>query len=269
MLISARPRIVFVQNPSLVAVLLLVALKPLFRYRLVNDLHTPYVKLAGIARRLFWSLQRFCIRHAEITIVTNAGFEAALAGGAVHVLPDRLPRYEGAVDRALEGATTVLHVCSFAPDEPYRTVIGAARAIPGDIHIYMTGDPRAAGIGTGEAPPNVHLVGYVPDREYFALMKSVDIVMVLTDQEHCLVCGGYEGVVFGKPLILSNTRALREYFSAGAVYVDHSVASIRDGIVEAAERTAELREAVAGLGERLERDWREKFADVERVVSAL
>lgn len=268
-LISERPGVVFAQNPSLVAVVFLVVLKPFFRYKLVNDLHTPYVKLRGIARSLFWAVQRFCIRHAEITIVTNAGFGATLDGGAIHVLPDRLPRCPDTAPRALEGEKNILYVCTFAPDEPYGAVVAAARGIPGEIHLYMTGDYGTAGINVDTVPRNLHLVGYVPDREYFTLLASVDIVMVLTDQEHCLVCGGYEGVAFGKPLILSDTRALREYFHAGAVYVDHSVDSIREGIVEAAGRLDELRGAVANLGEGLERDWQEKFTLVERAVRAM
>ena len=58
--------------------------------------------------------------------------------------------------------------------------------------------------------------------EYVSMLYSVDATIDLTNRENCLVCGAYESVAAGKPMILSKTQALMEYFNKGAVYVEHT-----------------------------------------------
>ena len=265
-LLKERPRIVFVQNPSLALAVHVVLMKPVFRYRLINDLHTPYIRLREPLRSIFWGLQRFCIRFADLTIVTNESFARELDRPAIMVLPDKLPVVSVSGTRRLEGSATVLYVCTFADDEPYTEVIASARALPADTHVYITGNYRKRGIDPAGVPRNVHLTGFIPDNEYFELMSSVDAVMVLTSQENCLVCGGYEGLAAGKPLILSNTVAMRLFFSKGAVYIDHDAASIAAGISKAIESRDRLRAELLGLGREIESDWLQKSAAIENVI---
>ena len=71
-------------------------------------------------------------------------------------------------------------------------------------------------------------------------MNSVDATIDLTTRENCLVCGAYESLAAGKPMILSKTRALMNYFSQAAVYVEHTAEDLERGIHEALkqERTS-------------------------------
>ncbi len=256
---SRRPEVLFVQNPSIVLVSLAVFMKPFFRYILVNDLHTPYITLPGIISNIFWAVQRFCIRHAEITVVTNESFRKQLDMDRVMILPDAMPEFD--IDQQagpLEG-TNILYVCTFAEDEPFGNVFSAAKLLSDGINIFVTGNYDKAGIDPEDAPVNIHLTGYLPDREYLALLKSVDIVMVLTEQEGCIVCGGYEGVSLLKPLVLSDTETLRGYFSKGAVYVRHDPRSIADGIAEAAGKIEKLEAELRSFKSSLKVRWREDF----------
>lgn len=268
LLFRERPKLLFVQNPSLMLTLMAVLLRPLIGYTLINDLHTPYIRLAGFRRRLFWRLQEFCARRADFTIVTNEGVGKLLPMGTIVILPDRIPSIPPAGERRSDGSTRVLFVCSFAEDEPYDEVKRAALLIDRSIELSVTGNYRSIGWSQDKMPPNIHLTGFLPVDAYEDLLRSTDIVMTLTSQPNCLVCGAYEGIGTGKPLILSNQQALRDYFSAGAVYVDHTPESIAEGIQRAAEETGRLRTEIAELRKRLDRDWQERFGEINELISA-
>ena len=97
--------------------------------------------------------------------------------------------------------------------------------------------------------------GFVPEDEYLALLQGADAIIDLTTREDCLVCGGYEGVAVERPLILSDTAAIRSYFSDGVRYTDNSADDLeaRDhrGLASANSR----RDAIRRLKQRLIADW--------------
>jgi glycosyltransferase involved in cell wall biosynthesis len=149
-------------------------------------------------------------------------------------------------------------VCSFARDEPYLAVLEASRLIDPEIGIYITGDPRAR-LDLRAWPDHVVFCGRVPWERYDQLLRSVNGVIDLTTREHCLVCGAYEAVTAGKPMILSRTGTLMSYFNRGAVFTDNQASSsphsICRAIVELRSREAELQAEVAILRRELTQDW--------------
>ena len=56
------------------------------------------------------------------------------------------------------------------------------------------------------------------------------MIVDLTAIEDCLVCGAYEAVALGRPLVTSDTAALRQYFRRGTVYSRHDHASLAAAI---------------------------------------
>jgi len=66
----------------------------------------------------------------------------------------------------------------------------------------------------------------VTDCEYISLLRSCDLVMDLTTRQACMVCGGYEAVAAGTPLLLSDTEVLRKYFNRGCLYTDNTAVDI-------------------------------------------
>ncbi|MBN2183811.1 MAG: hypothetical protein JW746_00635 [Candidatus Krumholzibacteriota bacterium] len=266
---KTRPKVLFVQNPSILLVTLAVILKPFFRYILINDLHTPYIRLPNIISKIFWALQRFCIRSSDITIVTNESFRKQLKMGRIMVLPDAMPEFDIEEEVKLEEGINILYVCTFAEDEPFGSVFKAAKLLPEGINIFVTGSYNKTGLDTSSVPDNIHLTGYLPDREYLSLLNSVDIVMVLTEQEGCIVCGGYEGVSLLKPLILSNTGTLREYFSKGAVYTRHDPRSIADGITKAISGIGKLKDELGPFKSYLRIEWQKDFDRIAARIEEL
>jgi glycosyltransferase involved in cell wall biosynthesis len=176
----------------------------------------------------------------------------------VVALPDPLPGIAEVAPADFPRPFNLLFVCTFKPDEPYLAVLEAARLIDPGIGIYVTGNPRGK-VDPANWPDNVVFCGRVPWERYDQLLRSVNGVIDLSNRDRCLVCGAYEAVAAGKPMILSRTPTLMDYFSRGAVFTDNDVSdsphSIRQAILELRERETELQAEVAILKHELARDW--------------
>jgi glycosyltransferase involved in cell wall biosynthesis len=72
-----------------------------------------------------------------------------------------------------------------------------------------------------------------------------------------------------KPMILSDTRALREYFHKGAVYTDNTYQDVAAKISEAIKNTDKLRQDVKELKQDKLRHWRNIKAETETILSGL
>src|SRR5690606_9305989 len=196
-----RKGLVVVQNPSRVLAALAALMKVIFRFPLVVDRHTNFRLGKGFSMNpAIWFVilcSEFSLRVADLTVVTNDFLKGLVErkGGRAIVLHDKIPDMKRPVDKLnLPPGSNVLFVCTYAPDEPYEEVISAARLLPGDCHIHITGNYRKVGLDpkSKEFPSNVHLLGFVSSEDYSAYMFSCDVVMVLTTSEWVIVCGGYE-----------------------------------------------------------------------------
>jgi glycosyltransferase involved in cell wall biosynthesis len=256
-LLAKRPDVLFVQNPSTVLAFLASVAKPFFGYRLVVDRHT----LSNMSKMsIIRFFDRFSLDHADLTIVTNDDLRRALLGDNesrnICVLPDRIPFLAEVEPVKLPARHNVLFVCAWADDEPVSNVIGAATLLPDDIVIHISGKPKAV---AADVPANVRLTGFLSQREYDALLRSVDVVLDLTTAENCLVCGAYEAVAAGKPLITSNTKILREYFDTGVLHISHEPATIANAIRQAIDEHATLSNDIRALRRKRDEEWRSLF----------
>jgi hypothetical protein len=148
-------------------------------------------------------------------------------------------------------------------------VFEAARLMGDDVRIHVTGDYRKKGIDPESVPRNVELMGYIPEERYVGMLRSVDATIDLTSREHCLVCGAYESLAVEKPQVLSDTRALRTYFSKGAVYASHSARSIRDAIASVLENSLKLEEEARVLKRERQIEWEESRAALLKRIERL
>jgi glycosyltransferase involved in cell wall biosynthesis len=209
------------------------------------------------------------IKKATLTVVSNERLKTYVEqiGGSAFSLPDPVPTFDiGTCEEQvqLRGRYNVLFICTYAKDEPYLEVIKAAGELSDDIVMYITGNnkDRIAGI-----PNNVVMTGYLPEHEYLRLLHAVDLVIDLTTREDCLVCGAYEAVAAEKPVILSDTKALREYFYKGALYVDNSSSDVVDKINEAIGTLAKLKQEIREIREERVESWLNQKVLLEGVLN--
>lgn len=264
---AEKPAFVAAQNPSIVLALMVVLLKFVFGYTCIIDAHNAGLfPFEGRSKVLNFAA-RLIQRLSDWTIVTNSVLaEIVNKNGKAIVLPDKIP-YPPSVTRAanLKGMVNLAFICSFSLDEPYHEVIEAARSIPDDIFIYITGKFKDK-LSEEEMPPNVKLLGFIPDNQYWDLISTVDGIMVLTTRDDCLVCGAYEAVALKKPMILSSTQAIKSYFHSGCIYTRPDSDEIQKAILQFIEAKARLSEEVVALEKKLRTEWEDSFSTLVKKI---
>lgn len=269
-----RPRFLVVQNPSMVLVLLCIALRPMLRFRLVVDAHneavSPYLFSSFFIR---WAA-RFCLRAADLTIVTNGALArtVAEAKGTPAILPDPLPQPPASEGEPPPPAGfTVVIVSTFARDEPLAEMLAAAKSLQEDGFLFkVTGNPRKLPEELrAQSPANVSFTGFLPEAEYWDLLRGSDAILDLTLMPNCLVCGAYEAVAVRRPLVLSDGAAAREWFGEAASYVGNDAGAIAAGLRDVRQRHQELERRIPAEAERIEARWIALSEDLAATLHAL
>jgi len=261
LLLKKRPDVIFVQSPSIVLALFMVTMGKYFTRFIIVDAHNE--GLRPFSNKLDWllPLYRFIQRQSYLTIVTNEelGKEVENNGGRPFVLQDKIPHVTCHKRISLKGRSNIVFICTFEKDEPYEEVIKAASIIDASTVIYITGNKQKAQREIIEkASQNIVFTGFIPESEYFNLLYSCDAIMDLTLMENCLVCGAYEAVAMNKPIILSDTKALREYFNIGAVFTKSDAESIANAISIITRDREYLERDVQILEKNLLADWHKR-----------
>lgn len=272
-----RGKVVFVQNPSVVLSTLASLLRPLLRYVLVVDRHSnfffdrqhPFTFL----ERIFLICSDFTLRCSDITIITNTTVRDIVLehGGRPFILPvlmpELLPKDQIPPPRPFvpnERPLEILFVCSWASDEPIAEVAAAAAALGAErVTIHVSGRPRPEYREVlDRAPSNFRVRGFLSDEEYLRLMSEVDCVMAITTAPATIVCGGAEGVALNKPLILGDTRELREHFPCGVVFAKNSSEGVGEAIEKAIASLPQLRSEMSEFSSR-------SFTELDRGLDEL
>lgn len=227
-LFRERPQLVLVQAPPVFAPLFAWVYCALTGAGLIIDAHTD--ALQGPLWQWAWPLQRWLSRRALTTLVTNVHLQQLVRrwGAESHVITDIPSDLPAGTPYSFAHPFNIVMVSSFAPDEPLEAVLEAARRLP-EIGFYVTGDP-VQGFKRLPAtlPANLTLTGFLPDDQYYGLLRSAQAVMALTTEDHTNQRGACEAVWVERPVITSDWPFLREAFHLGTVHV----ANTPDGIVQ-------------------------------------
>jgi len=229
-----RPKVVIATIPSIVLGFLLLFLRRWYRFKLVADAHYVGVKAIDDSR-LMQGLLNFFNARADLVIVTNESHARFLAGlGArTYVCQDPLPQIPVAGSSVSAGERSVLLISSFDRDEPYEAAFQAFSSLQTDgLTLLVSGNYRKAE-GDLSRFPWVRLLGFLPTEDYYGYLRSASVIMDLTTLEDCLVCGAYEALAAGKPLVVSRTTALGEYFGDAVILTDNTSEAIRASVLRA------------------------------------
>ena len=225
LLSNRRPRAVFLQNPSLILAVLVLVTRRLFGIeRVIMDAHNEAVTPFTHAYWPITMLTRFALKHADTTVVTNAALAGIVSatGGRPLILPDRLPTppVEGR-RMSPRPVLSVMVVATFAADEPIADIAAAATQLGSAFSFAITGNSKKCPPAIRDnLPPNVRLTGFLPEHDYWQLMAECHVVLDLTLKPDCLVCGAYEALALGKPMVLTGNAASIDLFGKFAVFPD-------------------------------------------------
>ena len=270
-----KPSIIFSQNPSMILAAFVCCWGALFKVPVVVDRHTTFFLDGGERGRLymyiFGVLNRFTLRKASLTIVTNKQLAGIVAqeGGTPFILPDKLPELNKDKDpgewQHLEDDNifNIVLISSFAADEPVAEVVDAVKKLDHvKARLFITGNKEKCGAAVRDsATSNIIFTDFLPDEKFENLVSSVDCIIVLTKLKCCMLCGCYEAVAAGKPLITSNQDALVDYFS-GAFFVDNSVEQITSAIEAVMSNPSLYKKKISELKVRLTKSWGKQFQEL-------
>jgi hypothetical protein len=265
-LFRERPKVVFVQNPPIFAPLFAWVYCALTCAGLIIDSHTDALQ----SRIWQWSLplHRFLSRKALTTLVTNEHLCQIVQGwGAMSLIIVDVPsEFPAGKPYPLEHPFNIAMVSSFAPDEPLDEVVKVAKNLR-DVGFYVTGDPvQGFKRLPADLPPNLHLTGFLPDDEYYGLLRSVQAVMALTKEDHTMQRGACEAVWLSQPIITSDWPVLRQAFHMGTVHVDNTVEGIRSGVLQARDLHQQLSNDVVNLQRERRQQWEEISTQLENLI---
>lgn len=249
-LLKERPQIVFAQNPSILLIYLLIVAKFLFRYKLISDAHYVGIKSCS-GNMIYQSILDLCNKIVDLVIVTNIEHQRYVRsiGGNAVVCEDPLPDITNYYVNENEYTKTVYYICSFDVDEPYNTAFEAAHLLNKDNYrFYVTGNYQRAKIDPSEYD-YISFLGYLPTVQYYNNLYSCSVVLDLTNNENCLVCGAYEAMVAEKPLVTSDTISLKNYFTKGTVFTNHNAMDIANAVKRAYQNRNLLKKEI--------KDWKE------------
>lgn len=269
LLFRERPGVLVVQNPSIVLATLADLLRPVFGYRLIVDAHNEAVEPYANAGGLFKRLSGWLLARADATIVTNAFLAEIVTrhGGRPLVLPDKVPEPAPGSRVALPNAPDAVLIATFAADEPIEQIVEAFALMP-DVTLAITGRwERHRHRLPDPLPSNIRCTGFLSDDDYWQLIAAAGVVVDLSFKPDCLVCGAYEAVAVGTPMVLSDDRAIRQYFHRGTRYARPEVDDVRRAVREVLAERQELRRETLALRDELGRTWPMLADQVARELS--
>jgi len=227
-----RPSAVLIQSPSLILALFCVAIKHLFRFRLVVDAHNESVEPFINKSKFIRFATNFVLKSSELVIVTNKFLAEVVKtkGGVPFILPDRIPegirKRRDMLPEAPDNCFSVAVICTGAPDEPISEILNAARMVGKEISFYVTGNIGSLLSRLGDLPENVTATGFLEEDDYWDLLRKSDSVLDLTRMPDCLVCGAYEALAVETPMILTKNRATKNLFGECAVLIENNAPDI-------------------------------------------
>jgi len=250
---AKRPKLIFYQNPSIVLSIVVVLYKilSLREVVIVGDYHN-----GGLFPPKGAAIVPFLIRHTNLVLVSNDNLVETIHrwGGEGVAFPDPLPDIVYAGPDESNARPQVLFICSWADDEPINEVINAGMTLP-EVDVLITGKVRLDRCpAAGNITDNIKLTGFLPEADFERLLGGVDLIMDLTTRDDCMVCGAYEAVSVGKPVILSDNPVSKRYFERGVLFTNNTSTDIALKIADGLKRISELEQEVGELREKLRHD---------------
>jgi glycosyltransferase involved in cell wall biosynthesis len=264
-----------VQSPSIVLANLATTFGRLAGVKVIIDAHNGGID--PLDGKYAW-LTRFAqraLRKSNLVIVTNAALARQVEGlGAkTFVLTDPMPDFPAARDDAPGSSDAavrrVVAICTWASDEPYLELINAAALLPPGCELAITGRPRLTEAQRASLPANVRLTGFVSESDYTQLLRTADVIVDLTTRENCLLCGAYEAVSVHKPLVVSDTAALRELLEDAALYCENDARSIAAAITSALDQSSALEHSARQRDSVLRTVWERRRNDLVNLLGPL
>jgi len=246
-LLRQRPKVIFLQlSFMLLNIVVLYKFLSFGKVTIIADCHTKALrrKARGIFNYIFWPIKKFTFRFVNISIVSNIGMEKDIKQLHSHyfIIPDKIPVLK--INKVESNEKYFVYISSFAVDEPFEEIFDVVKLLPKEYKFYWTGKISQNKKFPQEIPNNLIFTDYISFEKYYELIANAEAILALTTEDDCLQSGAYEALAVETPMVISDTEALRNYFSNAAIYTKHDPHQIKEKLLEAANRKDELVENI-------------------------
>lgn len=268
-----RPKVVFAQCPSIFLVSLVASLRMFQKFTFVIDAHNVMFDYLLSRNILVNNLIKFSLKKADLVMVSNSLLVPALGifKEKAMVLPDKVPTITRHSPRPwfsqLKRPVITL-ISSFAPDEPIENFLLASQAFELPHVLLVTGQRKKAAALLKYESASLRFVDYLPKEDFEAILAGSDLLVDLTTRLDCLVCGAYEALAVGVPILLSDSAALREVF-AEALFAKNDIQDYLRALREFFKEPIHFQSRIRALKDPFEKRWQEAFQKVQQRMEAM
>ena len=245
------PNVIFIQHPPIHSIFPVFLYALIYKKKYIIDSHiTPGTTLIEKPHHhIYLILHRFYSYFAAVTLFHSKAILEKLHKWRCHsmVFENPVKFLKTMPPFIIKKRPAIGMVSSFSPDEHVEDVIKAAGGIT-NFYLYITGEREKLSSNLlKNIPQNVTFTGFIAGERYYAFLKALDIVIVLTDRKESALLGAYETLSAETPLIVSNTKTMKYYFPIGTVFVENNADSIRNGIKTAYNKRKALKSEINKL----------------------
>ncbi|MDP6457083.1 MAG: glycosyltransferase [Candidatus Marinimicrobia bacterium] len=273
-LFSAKPDVVFTFQAHPFVTTAALFYKFFSECKVVPDLHTAaytdydFFFARGLSLFLWQRSDLILVHNQESSEYLKAKFP--VVKDKLFVLEDPLPEFglESMEEKKPQpGAKQAVFINRFASDEPVEEFLEAA-VLHSEVMFSITGDTKLADFPINRYERrNIIFTGFISDESYVKLLSSADFIIALTKREMTLLSSGYEALSLAKPVIVSNTSTLRNYFGDAALYAGNGTAEIDVALSTIGEELENYAGKIHQLKEVKLRQWGEKKSRLLKLIS--
>jgi glycosyltransferase involved in cell wall biosynthesis len=275
-----RPRVIFVQNPPLVAVAIIYLYTKLNSASYIIDTHT-----AGFIDRkwiFFHPLHKFLAKRAlwntahnykNLQILKKWGVEKSSVLQFYTPTKSEILKEDAILPEDLEeklqkhAGLKIFMVNRFAGDDAWQEVAGTAKLMP-EALFFLTGNNQKISTKIkGGFPENVVLTSYLKHAEFINLMNRTDVVLALTKRRDTVLWSLREIMALGKPFVTTDSETIRHYFSDVALFTNHEPKDLAKKIQLAWETRTELAEKTKAFLAHDTIRWKNDILELEKIIN--
>jgi hypothetical protein len=223
-LFKTKPEIVIIEFCQPIIGLSSFIYKYFYGKKIIVDMHSgPFVSKKW---QFFKPITHFVLKNSDLILIHDETIKEKLIfekNKKIVVLHDPIFFKKSP---SLNNKEYFVFPASWDKDEPIKEIIKASFLLK-NIEIFITGKKR---IKIHEVPQNLKFTGFLPDEDFYNLLKNSKGIISLTKWDYTLTFASFEAINLEKPLIVSNKKSFRKFFGDSVIYVENEPYSIAEGI---------------------------------------
>jgi len=224
--LEKKPNIIITFHAHPFITLVAIIYKQFFNCKVIADLHSAayldyYQFPLKFINRWIWERTDILLIHNKMAFTL---FNQKIPGFSkkLFILEDPIPERSNIPKNNVNNSDSLNGVLinRFSKDEPIDIFLRKIKDLEG-VNIFITGDFTKTEISQEKLKgPNYELTGFLSDDDYWELLSNANFIIALTTREYTLLSAGYEAIALEKPLIISGTNTLKNYFNDNVIYFD-------------------------------------------------